>query len=58
MVFKILDGYFGGIPGMNMWGYMLVRYNSLKEGIIEVITSFIINYLEIGIVSSSCECVK
>ena len=30
----------------------------LKEGLLEEITSFIIHYLELGLVSSSCECVK
>ena len=31
---------------------------SLKEGLLEEITSFIIYYMELGIVSSSYECVK
>ena len=31
---------------------------SIKEDILEYITSFIINFIELGLVSSSCECVK
>ena len=58
MVFKSLDGYFGGIPEMNVWGVKLLRGIYLKEGLLEEITSFIIYYMELGLVSSSCECVK
>ena len=49
MVFKSLDGYFGGIPEMNMWGDKLLRGIYLKEGLLEEITSFIFHYLELGI---------
>ena len=58
MVFKSLDGSFGGIPEMYIWGNKLVRDLYIKEGILEELTSFIIHDLELGIVSSSCECVK
>ena len=58
MVFKSLDGSFGGIPEMYIWGNKLVRDLYIKEGILEKLTIFIIHYLELGIVSSSCECVK
>ena len=43
---------------MDMRGNKLVGYLSLTEGLLEKITSFIINYMDIGLVCSSCECVK
>ena len=51
VVFKSLDGYFYGIPAMDMRGNKVVGDISLKEGIIEEIISFIIYYMETGIVS-------
>ena len=57
MVFKSLDGSFGVIPAMNMRGDKLVMDLSLKEVILEKIKIFIIHDLELGILSSSCECV-
>ena len=41
-----------------MQGNKLVGDIFLEEVIFEDITSFIIHYLDIGLVSSSCECVK
>ena len=58
MVFKSLDGSFCGIPEMDIQGNKLVGDLSLKEGLLEEITSFIIYYMELGLVSSSCEYVK
>ena len=58
MVFKSLDGYFYRIPEMYMRGGNLVGYLFLKEGLLEDITSFIICYMVLGILSSSCEFVK
>ena len=55
MVFKSLDRYFDSIMEMNMWGDKLLRGIYLKEGLLEEITSFIIYYMELGIVSRSCE---
>ena len=43
---------------MDMWGYKLVGDLSLKEGLLEDITSFVIYYMELGLVPSICECVK
>ena len=43
---------------MDMRGNKLVGDILLKEGLLEEITSFIIYYMELGLVSSSCECVK
>ena len=57
MVLKSLDGSFGEIPAMNMWGDKLVRDLYLKEDILEEIKIFIIHDLELGILSSSYECV-
>ena len=58
VVFKSLDGSFCSFPEMDMRGNKLVGDILLKEGILEDITSFIIHYMELGHVSSSCECVK
>ena len=58
MVFKSLDGSFCSIMVMGMGGNKLVGDLLLKESILEYITSFIIHYMELGHVSSSCECVK
>ena len=41
-----------------MRGNKLVGDLLLKEGFLEDITSFIIYYMELGLVSRSCECVK
>ena len=41
-----------------MQGNKLVGDLLLKEGIIEDVKSFIIHYMELGIVFSSCELVK
>ena len=43
---------------MDMWGNKLVGDISLKGGILEDITGFVIRYMELGIVSSSCEYVR
>ena len=43
---------------MHMRRNKLVGYLFLKEGLLEEITGFIIYYMELGLVSSSCECVK
>ena len=43
---------------MDMWGNKLVGDISLKGSILEDITGFVIRYMELGIVSSSWECVK
>ena len=58
MVFKSLDGSFYGIPEMDMRGNELVGDIFLKEVLLEEITSFIIYYMDIGLVYSSFECVK
>ena len=58
MVFKILDGSFCGIMVMDMRGQKLVEDLLIKEGIIKEITRFIIYYMELGLVSTSCEFVK
>ena len=58
MVFKSLDGYFYGISEMYMRGDNLVGDILLKEGLLEESTSFVIHYMELEIVSSSCELVK
>ena len=58
MVFKSLDGYFYGIPEMYMRRDNLVGDILLKEGLLEESTSFVIHYMELEIVSSSCELVK
>ena len=58
MVLKSPDGSFCGIHAMDMRGNKLVGYILLKEGILEDITSFIMHYMELGHVFSSCECVK
>ena len=58
MVFKILDGSFCGILTTDMWGNKLLGYLLLKEDLLEDITSFIIDIMDIGHVASSCECVK
>ena len=42
---------------MNMGGGM-VRYLSLKEGILEDITISVFHYMELRILSGSSECVK
>ena len=39
-------------------GDKLVEYLFLKEGLLEEITSLIIYYMGLGLVYSSCECVK
>ena len=57
MVFKSLDGSFGGIPEMNMWGNKMVRGIFIKEGLLDEITRFIIHDLELRLVHRSCECV-
>ena len=41
-----------------MRGNKLVGDLLLEEGLLEEVTSFIIYYMELGLVSSSCECVK
>ena len=41
-----------------MWGNNLVGDLLLKDGLLENITSFIIYYMELGIVYISCDCVK
>ena len=43
---------------MYMRGNKLVGDLLLQEGLLEDITSFIIYYMELGLVSISCECVK
>ena len=53
-----MDGYLCGITAMDMRGNKLVGDILLKEGLLEEITSFIIYYMDFGLVSSSCECVK
>ena len=53
-----MDGSFCGIPEMYMRGNKLVGDLLLQEGLLEDITSFIIYYMELGLVSISCECVK
>ena len=58
MVFKSLDSSFCGIPEMDMRGNKLVGDLLLKEGIIEDVKSFIIHYMEFGIVYIICECYK
>ena len=50
--------YFCCIPEMDMRGNNLVGDIFLKEGLLEEITSFVIYYIELGSVSTSCECVK
>ena len=41
-----------------MRGNKLVGDILLEEGLLEEITSFVIYYMELGLVPSSCECVK
>ena len=41
-----------------MRGNKLVGDPLLEEGLLEEVTSFIIYYMELGLVSISCECVK
>ena len=53
-----MDGSFCGIPEIDMRENKLVGDISLKEGLLEDITIFIIYYMELGLVSSICECVK
>ena len=53
-----MDGSFCGIPAMDMWGNKLVGDISLKGGLLEDITGLVIRYMELGIVSSSCEYVR
>ena len=43
---------------MDIRGNKLVGYIFIKDGILEDITSCIIYYMDIGIIYSSCECVK
>ena len=43
---------------MDMGGNNMVGYLLLKNGILEEITSFIVYYMKLGILPSSCECVK
>ena len=58
VVFKSLDGSFCGILAMDMWRNKLLGDLFLRKGLLEDNTSFIIYYMEPGLVSSSCECVK
>ena len=53
-----MDGSFSGILEMNIWGNKLVIDILLKECLLEDIKSFIFQYLELGLVSRSCECIK
>ena len=53
-----MDGYLFGIPEMDMRGNKLVGDILFKEGLLEEITSFAIYYMDVGLVSNSCECVK
>ena len=55
MVFEILDGSFSRILEMNMRGNKLVRDIFLEKGLLDDITRLIVHYLEIGIVTSSCD---
>ena len=43
---------------MDMRGKNIVGHIFLNQDILEDITGFIIHYMELGHVSSSCECVK
>ena len=55
MVFETSDGYFRGIPAMNMWGNKVVRNIFLKEALLDDITRFIVLDLELDIAIISCE---
>ena len=58
MAFKSLDSSFSDILEMNMRGNKLVGDLFLGKGLLEEITRFIVNYLDIGILTSSSECVQ
>ena len=54
-----MDGSFCRIPAMDILrGNILVGDLLLKESLLEVIISCIIHYIELGIVTRSCDCVK